>query len=163
MRVLEAVRHADGYPAHWPDDPTQWLAPTELLGAWVAEADGLVVGHLALRAGAAEPGARVWSEATGLPMERLASVTRFFVSPQSRGAGIGGALLDAGCAEATARGAHPVLDVVETDRDAIRLYEGRGWRRVHSEPWTAARDGKTLLHYYVAPLAASSRAASPAA
>jgi hypothetical protein len=46
---------------------------------------------------------------------------------------------------------HPALDVVETNHDAIRLYEQRGWRRVRSEPWAAAQDGKTLLHYYVAP------------
>jgi ribosomal protein S18 acetylase RimI-like enzyme len=64
---------------------------------------------------------------------------------------VGRALLDAACAEAAARGLHPALDVVETNRDAIRLYEGRGWQRVLSEPWTAAQDSKTLLHYYVAP------------
>lgn len=162
VRVLEAVHHADGYPAHWPDDPARWLAPTELLGAWIAAADGLLVGHVALRAGSAEAGARVWSEATGVPPERLGSITRFFVAPARRGAGIGGALLDAACADATARGLHPVLDVVDTDRDAIRLYERRGWRRIHSEPWAAAPGGKTLLSYYVAPLDASSRAASPA-
>ena len=163
LRVLEAVHHADGYPAYWPDDPARWLSPAETLGAWVAEADGPVVGHIVLRAGTAEADASVWSEATGLPPDRLASITRFFVSPGLRCAGVGGALLDAACAEAGARSLRPALEVVETDRDAVRLYERRGWRRVHSERWAAACDGETLLHHYVAPPATSSRAASPAA
>jgi hypothetical protein len=44
-----------------------------------------------------------------------------------------------------------VLDVVETNRDAIRLYERRGWQRVFTEPWREARDERLDLHYYVAP------------
>jgi len=55
----------------------------------------------------------------------------------------------------------PVLDVTEKDRAAIRLYERRGWQRVHSEPWHVAAD--TLLHYYVGPPETSPRAATPAA
>ncbi|MGZ3418844.1 MAG: GNAT family N-acetyltransferase [Polyangiales bacterium] len=88
-----------------------------IVGAWIAEREQRIVGHLALR----------------------------------RGGGIGGALLDVACACAAARGLHPALDVVETNGDAIRLYERRGWKRVATEPWSEARDGKTLLHYYVAP------------
>ncbi len=49
------------------------------------------------------------------------------------------------------RGLRPVLDVVETNRDAIRLYERRGWQRVFTEPWREARDERLELHYYVAP------------
>ena len=45
-------------------------------------------------------------------------------------------------AEAAAAGArHAVLDVVETNTDAIRLYERRGWWRAFSEPWAAAAEG----------------------
>jgi hypothetical protein len=44
-----------------------------------------------------------------------------------------------------------VLDVVETNVEAIRLYEGQGWRPVHSEPWADARDEQLVLHYYVGP------------
>jgi transposase len=139
-------------PAFWPDDPVQWLSPKAMLGAWVAETDGRIVGHVALSAGAADTSASVWSEATGLPPEQFASIIRLFVSTDSRGVGVGHALLDAACAEAATRGLHPALDVVETDHDAIRLYEQSGWRRVRSEAWTADRKGKTLLHYYVAPL-----------
>jgi GNAT superfamily N-acetyltransferase len=151
VRLLEAVHRADAYPMYWPDDPARWLTPGAMLGAWVAEHEARIVGHIALRAGSADASARVWAEATGLPPEEFGSISRLFVSLECRGAGIGRELLDAACAEAAARGVHPALDVVETNRDAIRLYEQRGWRRVFSEPW-AASDGNTLLHYYVAPL-----------
>jgi GNAT superfamily N-acetyltransferase len=152
VRLLEAVHRADPHPTHWPDDPARWLSPRPMLVAWVADKDGLILGHIALRAGTADASAAVWSEATGLSPQQLASITRLFVSPDSRGTGLGRALLDAACAEAAARRLHPALDVVETNYDAIRLFERGGWRRVWSEPWPAAEDGKTLLHYYVAPL-----------
>jgi GNAT superfamily N-acetyltransferase len=149
-RLLETVHRADGYPAHWPEDPVRWLSPRAMLDAWVAEDAGRIVGHIAFRAGTADASAAVWSDATGLPPEKLASITRLFVSRDSRGNGVGRALLDVACAEAVGRGLHPALDVVETNLAAIRLYEQRGWRRILSEPW-AASDGKTLLHYYVGP------------
>lgn len=149
--LLETVESTDRYPAYWPDDPALWLSPKAMLGAWVAETDGRIVGHVALSAGTADTSASVWSEATGLPPEQFASITRLFVSTDNRGVGVGRALLDTACAEAATRGLHPALDVVETDHDAIRLYEQSGWRRVHSEAWTADREGETLLHHYVAP------------
>jgi GNAT superfamily N-acetyltransferase len=155
VRLLETVHRVDGYPTYWPDDPARWLSPRAMLDAWVAEDDGRIVGHIALRAGTADASASVWSDATGLPSEKFASIIRLFVSCDSRGAGVGRALLDAACAEAASRGLRPALDVVETNHDAIRLYERHGWRRVRSELWAAAHDGNTLLHFYVAPPAES--------
>lgn len=154
-RLLEEVHRIDGYPTFWPDEPIGWLSPTALLGAWVAEDDRQIVGHVALRAGTAEAGAEVWSGATGLPPEQLAAISRLFVASESRGEGVGSALLDTACGVAASRGLHPVLHVTETNREAIGLYERRGWRRVHIEPWRADKSGKTLLHYYVAPTTAS--------
>jgi GNAT superfamily N-acetyltransferase len=155
------LHRSDGYPVSWPEDPVGWLSPTGTLAAWVVEVDDRIAGHVALRAVAADSGAAVWSDATGLPPDRLAAITRLFVSPDDRGAGLGGALLDAACAEAATRDLRPVLDVTAKDRAAIRLYDRRGWRRAHSEPWAFAPE--TMLHYYVAPSARSSRAATPAA
>jgi GNAT superfamily N-acetyltransferase len=149
--LLEEVHGVDSYPTYWPEDPGRWLSPKAMLSAWVAERRGRIVGHIALGFATADRGAAVWSDATGLPPERLASITRLFVSLAGRGNGVGRALLDAACAEAAVRGLHPALDVVETNREAIRLYERCGWRRVFTEAWRSAQDGKTLLHYYVAP------------
>lgn len=159
--LLETVHRVNGYPMFWPDDPVRWLSPSALLGAWVAEDDRRIIGHIALRAGTAEKSAYFWSSATGLPPEQLGAISRLFVARESRGAGVGRALLDAACAEATAQGLHPALDVVETNHDAIRLYEQRGWRRVRTELWAAAQDGTTLLHYYIAPTTIREGAPTP--
>ena len=149
VRLLADVHRVDGYPTYWPEDPTGWLSPNGMLGSWVADSEGRVVGHVALAAVRPGPAADIWSEAAGVPRARLGSTSRLFVAKAARGAGIGSALLDAACAEAVGRGLRPVLDVVETNGEAIRLYERRGWRRVHSEPWADARDDELTLHYYV--------------
>jgi ribosomal protein S18 acetylase RimI-like enzyme len=122
-----------------------------MLGAWVAETNTAAIGHVALAPVGAGSSAALWKRLTGLPPVRLASISRLFVAPAARGAGAGSALLDAACADADMRGLHPVLDVVETNRDAIRLYERRGWQRVFTEPWREARDVRLELHYYLAP------------
>jgi predicted N-acetyltransferase YhbS len=89
MGLVETVESTDRYPAYWPDDPALWLSPKAMLGAWVAETDGRIVGHVALSAGTAATSASVWSEATGLPPEQFASITRLFVSTDNRGVGVG--------------------------------------------------------------------------
>jgi GNAT superfamily N-acetyltransferase len=149
VRLLADVHRVNGYPTYWPDDPAGWLSPKRLLSAWVAQEASRIVGHVALAAVTPGPAADTWSAAAGVPPAALASVSRLFVEHQARGAGVGGALLDAACADAARRGLHPVLDVVETNRDAMRLYERRGWWRVHSEPWADARDERLTIHYYV--------------
>jgi GNAT superfamily N-acetyltransferase len=149
--LLEEVHLRDGYPTYWPDEPERWLSPRGMLGAWVAETHSAAIGHVALAAVGAGSSAALWKRLTGLPPVRLASISRLFVAPTARGAGAGAALLDAACADADLRSLRPVLDVVETNRDAIRLYERRGWQRVFTEPWQEARDEHLELHYYVAP------------
>ena len=151
VRLLAEVHRLDGYPIFWPADAAGWLSPRGMLGAWVAEDGGRVVGHVALAAIGPGQRADAWSDATGLPPAGLASTTRLFVAGASRGAKVGSSLLGQACAAAAQHELYPVLDVVETNRDAIRLYERHGWRRVHSEPWADARDEQLLLHYYVGP------------
>ena len=154
VRLLADVHREDGYPTYWPDDPAGWLSPTRMLGALVAEERGRIAGHIALAAVASGRTAATWSEAAGVPPTRLASISRLFVAHDARGGGTGAALLEAACTEAERRGLHPVLDVVETNREAIRLYERHGWRCVHCEPWADARDELLTVHSYVAPGAA---------
>jgi len=151
VRLLGVVHEVDRYPTHWPHEPARWLSPRGLLGAWVAVRHGRIVGHVALRAGTAVTDASAWSRATGLSPEQLAAITRLFVAPDTRRSGVGSGLLDAACTEAVARSLQPVIDVVDTDRAAIRFYEQRGWRRAFSEAWAGAEDDEALLHYYVAP------------
>jgi ribosomal protein S18 acetylase RimI-like enzyme len=70
-------------------------------------------------------------------------VSRFFVSPEARGRGIGGALIARAERHAAGQSRRLVLDVAAHNRDAIAFYERRGWQRVGTtelslsgEPWT---------------------------
>jgi len=150
VRLLADVHRVDGYPTYWPNDAVGWLSPRGSFGAWVAAAAGPVAGHVAIAAVGDGHAAEVWREA-GLVPETLASMSRLFVAPTERGAGLGNELVDVACREAARRGLHPVLDVVETNLAAIALYERRKWVRVASEPWRESRDVELTLYYYAAP------------
>ncbi|MFG2096205.1 GNAT family N-acetyltransferase [Streptomyces sp. NPDC048612] len=129
VAVLAEVHTHSGYPHHWPGEPARWLTPDGLTAAWVAETDGAVAGHAALCG---------------------AEVSRLYVAPAARGAGLGGRLLDAVEEEAVARGLRPVLEVKATDTAAVALYERRGWlrRTTERQDWGA---GETVtVHHYEA-------------
>jgi GNAT superfamily N-acetyltransferase len=126
-RLARAVLEADGYPPRCADDLRGFISTPDALGAWVAECDGGIVGHVALHPrGSPEVMARA-ADATGRSPEQLCVVARLFVSPSHRGKGLGRSLL-AGAAEAgRTRGLWPILDVAAHFATAIRLYEGAGW------------------------------------
>jgi GNAT superfamily N-acetyltransferase len=130
--LLRRVHEVDRYPLIWPPDPAGWLAGRGSLGAWVAEEDGQLLGHLSLHATNRCRARPQWCQALAVGAERLAVVSRFFVSPDARGRGIGGRLM--ACAEEYAAGRHRrlALDVAAHNRDAIDFYVRRGWRRVGS-------------------------------
>jgi GNAT superfamily N-acetyltransferase len=131
VRVLAEVHQRDGYPVHWPDRPDDWLARASGLGAWVAELDGRLAGHVGLgRNRESDLAPTVWSDRHGVAPERTAVVSRLFVAPQARGHGIGALLIGQAVAEARCRDLHPVLDVVASDAAAVALYERLGWERM---------------------------------
>ncbi|AZM54213.1 GNAT family N-acetyltransferase [Streptomyces sp. WAC 01529] len=127
--VLVQVHKVDGYPVNWPALPADWLSGAATLGAWVAEVDGRIVGHVGLaRSGAGDVAPGLWSERAGVGVEAAAVVSRLFVAPDARGHGIGALLMGRAVREARARGLHPVLDVVSSDASAAALYERLGWQ-----------------------------------
>jgi GNAT superfamily N-acetyltransferase len=146
VAALTEVAAADGYPTTWPDDPAGWLTSKAPLAAWVAEASGAVVGHVVLAYPRGEMPVRLWSAATGLDPDRCAVVKRLFVVPAARGRGLGRALLAVATAEAARRSLHPVLDVVDLNRSAVRLYERLNWVRFGTYEMTGE-----LLHCFAAP------------
>lgn len=135
VTLLRRVHEMDNYPTVWPADPTGWLLNVNSLGAWVAESDGRIAAHVSLdRTGA---GARtdVWVHATGHPPDDLAEITRLFIAPTHRGAGIGHLLLRHAVQIAHDLGLWPVLDVRHDGRtEASRLYAAAGWRLVGTAP-----------------------------
>lgn len=137
--VLAAQQPLTGYPVRWPlpFPVTEFLARSGELGAWVAELEGRVVGHVSLvhpRAGWEADG---WVAGTGRPASALAAVSVLFVDPAAGRRGVGSALLARAVERARALGRHPVLDVVQENAAAVLLYRARGWRVVGEArpPW----------------------------
>ncbi len=130
VALLRAVHLSSGYPVHWPQQPKCWLTVGDSCAAWVAEQDGVIVGHVALQLLVAEDAAPGWLAATGLDAAGLGELSRFFVGPEARNQGVGSALLRCVSERADARHLQLVLEVVESDRVAIAMYERRGWRKV---------------------------------
>jgi GNAT superfamily N-acetyltransferase len=149
--VILAATRAEGYPIRWPDEPAAWLTPRGFLVAWVAERDGTVVGHVALRGVTGMDGVPWWSAAAGVPEAKIAAISRLFVAPASRRCGVGLRLLAAASAHAIGQGLRPALDVLDTDRGAVALYGHAGWTRVASAHVGHAGGDPVLTHYYLAP------------
>lgn len=146
------VATADGYPTRWPDDPCAWLRSRQVLGAWVAERAGELMGHVVLRGGDDDAPVTMWCAETGDEPSACGVVVRLFVAPHARGLGVGRVLLGAACDEAVSRGLDPVLEVADQDTLAVRLYQHLGWRLLgsHQKQFSDHR-GLELLHCYAAP------------
>lgn len=151
VRVLSDVHRRDGYPVNWPERPDAWLSSASGLGAWVAELDGRIVGHVSLaRRGAGDAAPGLWSERNGTDAELTAVLSRLFVAPGARGHGIGALLIGRVVEEARRLGLHPVLDVVASDTAAAALYERLGWVRMATveQHWSPAQ--RVTVHCYAA-------------
>ena len=150
-RLLEIVHKRDHYPLLWPDDASRWLSPRELIAAWVAERNGSILGHVALSYVQGDGAGLEWADSLGLAPRQIAWVSRLFVDPEARRRGLGSDLLNTALEHATRLGLRPALEVAESDRAAIELYERSGLVRAQSRDWTLPGGAKTLLHSYVAP------------
>lgn len=136
--VLSQVHFEDRYPIHWPDDPCAWLAPPNMVIAWVAARHDEVLGHVCL--------VRRDLLTHDLRLERL------FVSPQAKGMGLGRALLGHANAWAAHRRSRLTLDVAENCSSAIALYGRLGWRLTGRTPIDWGEDvAEYLLHFEAPP------------
>jgi GNAT superfamily N-acetyltransferase len=134
--VLSAQAEASRYPIRWP-----WSEPVEAFivrrneeQAWtavLADEPDRPVGHVSVVkvVDDVEDGiASGFMAATGAPCEDLACISVLFVDQDSRGAGVGTALLDTATEWIAAHGRIPVLDVVSIHEQVIDMYRRRGWR-----------------------------------
>ena len=142
-RLLEEQRPHTGYPQSWPlpYSVERFLVRRGELGAWVAELDGSVVGHVAVTT--ADPGAETdgWVAGSGRPRDELAAVSVLFVDHTVSGRGVGTALLDEAVGFIRGRGCLPVLDVVQETERAVQLYLRHGWQVVgEARPWWLPED-----------------------
>ncbi|SDT79257.1 GNAT family N-acetyltransferase [Actinoplanes derwentensis] len=138
VAVLRRVHEADGYPLNWPADPAGWLAPPELLCAWVAVVDGAIAGHVAVHRGTTEG----------------AELARLFVSPAARHRAVARDLVRVARDRATRLGYVLTLSVTENSgrAAAVTFYEATGWRYTHSSDadWTGPDGGLVRLRHYSA-------------
>ena len=125
--LAHAVHAVDGYPPRCADDLRVFLSGGDAFGAWVAESEKGIVGHVALQPRSSRAVMALGSAATGRPPEQLCVVARLFVSPTERKAGIGSSLLALAANAGVARGLWPILDVASHLHNAIRLYERAAW------------------------------------
>ncbi|WP_432252962.1 N-acetyltransferase family protein [Streptomyces sp. HNM1019] len=151
VRVLAEVHQRDGYPVNWPDRPGEWLSQASGCGAWVAELDGRVVGHISLsRAAEGDLAPGLWSDRNGTSEDLTAVVSRLFIAPRARGLGIGALLIGRAVDEAHVRGLHPVLDVVASDTAAAALYERLGWELMGTVEQRWSPSQLMTIHCYAA-------------
>ena len=130
VRMATIIQDLDGYPTRRPLDLRGFLASPDALGAWVAEREGQVVGHVALHRHSTPEVLAMASQALSRPVDQLGVVARLLVSPYARREKIGRTLLNAAASEASRRGRWPILDVVTTFEAAVNLYESCRWARV---------------------------------
>ena len=150
VRALALVAETDGYPTRWPADPAGWIRSRDVIGAWVVDEGGDLLGNVNLRWPRDHVPVRMW-RARGGPGE-CAVVSRLFVVPAARRRGLGLALLDAACARAAELDRRPVLDVVDDNRAAIALYRRLGWTDLGTYEDRFHDDGPIeRLHCFAAP------------
>ena len=151
-RLLQAVHERDGYPVEGVADPESWLSPPGLVCAWVGELDGSVVGHaLVTRAKPGDDAVDLWVERSQEPTAKIVVLGRLFVGPEGRGHGVGEQLTRAAMDFARERDNRLVLDVMEKDRAAIRLYQRLGWKNIGGARHRFGSGQEVAAQCYVAP------------
>jgi len=130
VQLATAVHELDGSPPRMAEDLTAFIASIDAVGAWVAEEDGSIAGHVALLRSSSDDVMRVAQHATGRTRDGLAVVARLLVSPHARRLGLGRSLLATAVTATHGRGWWPVLDVATHFTSAMKLYETCGWQRI---------------------------------
>lgn len=134
--LLQRVHTTSGYPVEGVPSPLLFLNPhpTTTLAAWVAvdTTTTSIVGHVMLTTSSFSPPHPAIALA-GLDASRTVVLGRLFVDEGVRGRGVGEGLV--GVAVEWAAGQEggrrrAVLNVLEKDGAAVRLYERLGWVRV---------------------------------
>ena len=129
-RLAEATHLHDRYPVCLGDSARSFLCHPDALGAWVAELDNTVIGHVALHPATSKAVMTLACDRLKVTADRIGVIARLLVSPRHRGQGACRRLLTTAVTEAQARRLWPVLDVDMNLTAAIALYERAGWQRI---------------------------------
>lgn len=159
-RLAQVVHIQDGYPIYLPTDLRHFLVGAAHHGAWVAEEDGELLGHVALHHRSWDGVMELASQNIGAAVEQLAVVARLLVSPDTRRVGIGRTLLATATHAAHNLGLRPILDVAVRYKGANQLYLREGWRPLGIVPFPMP-DGSTVDEFvYAGPEATTTETAA---
>jgi len=133
--ILVRVYALDGYPVEGVSDPAAWLRHPRELQSWTAEVNDEPIGQVTLTSASADDdAAKLWCQNTGRDVANLAIPVRLFIAPEHRRIGAARLLMKAAIDHASAIGSSVAFDVMAKDREAIRLYEQLGARRLGEIP-----------------------------
>lgn len=136
--LLSRQQQQTKYPFVWPfpRPVEEFLKRPSELRAWVAQADGVIAGHIAVTTADDDPIGRSWAAAHHTQVDQLRCVSVFFADVTRSGQGIGSRLLQHATDFALADG-YPVLDVVAAHEKPFNLYRRRGWQLIETTqaPW----------------------------
>ncbi|MEU5163517.1 GNAT family N-acetyltransferase [Streptomyces sp. NPDC020875] len=149
--ALVEVHRSDGYPVEGVEDPRAWVRSDGVVAAWVAEAEGRIVGHVAVMRPQGEDAVSIWIEQSGDDLSGIAVLARLFVVQFARKYALGRTLTEAAMAYGRDHGLRLVLDVMSKDTAAIRLYERLGWRKIGETAHTFGSGQTITALCYVAP------------
>ena len=128
VELATTVHAVDDYPVYLPDeDLLRFLTHPTPEAAWVAEAAGRLVGHVASNSHSNQAVMDV-IRAAGISDE-VGVVARLLVNPGISRAGFGMQLLDQARLSIASLGRTPVLDVFASS-PAVALYRRAGWREL---------------------------------
>ena len=130
VEILEGTAVADGYPLNRRDVRDSFVVRKRELGAWVAEIDNRVVGHVSIQWPDDWLTYQVVRDVTGLTADEVSILSALFVSVEYRGRAVGRGLIDHAVQASRAMGRHPALDVGKTLTSAVAVYEAARWRRI---------------------------------
>lgn len=150
-RALVSVHTTDGYPVEGVGRPIAWIRSPDVLSAWVAEADGEIVGHVAVMRSRGEDAVRLWQRWSGTDASTIAVLARLFVVREARGDSVGEHLTRTAMEYAQREKLRLVLDVMTKDTAAIRLYERLGWQKIGRADHRYGDDQRMAALCYVSP------------
>lgn len=150
-QLLVRVHERDGYPVEGVADPISWLTPASLVRAWVADLNNTVVGHVAISEPQPTDDAAQLAKDHGINSDTIAVLGRLFVAPETRGQRIGYHLTRTAMDDAAHHKMRLVLDVMNKDTAAIRLYENLKWQYIGESTHHYGDGLKAEARCYLAP------------
>lgn len=146
VAVLQVLYETEKYPLGANRNLRDFLTDKKNQQCWVAVAGtdngDTIVGHVSTSSTAWDVGIDLWRDLYPDTKE-TALLSRLFVLPQHRGAGVAAKLVEAAAAFNAKQEVRLLLTVAADSRAALRLYRRLGWVE-YGRPMITLPDGETV-------------------